>query len=233
MLIEIPASPTTADFWAPLTPEEGACLERVYRFLMAVVAPPLSLHAVRMGYDRVEHQQGWGLWLRAAGVARPFEHQLPVSPETRRRLIRRGCVRRYEAYWRPLVCDAIRAHLPAESASLVEQVFQGPTLGPPSVMLALERLMCLLHSGGPGVEALSFALRRRGFTQSRMRWTHRVLKDDEALDAASCVDEINTQLNAFDLLKCWHAEWCEVLGLSHGFERAEPPQNHIDVSLGP
>lgn len=204
---------TTADLHAPLTMAQLAALEQVRRFLMAVSTPPLALLAVRAGYDRVEHQQGWGLWLRAAGVARPFEHRLPVSVGARAALAQAGCLHRFQRRWRPMVLDGIRAHLPPDAAPLISAPFSREApWSPPEVIEALGCLEALLESDGPGVGRLARALGRGGLTLTRIRWMRRALSPSEAgAHMVSELGEIQSQLQAFSLLASWHAGWVSAL----------------------
>ena len=153
---------TTTELHAPLSAAQVEILSEIQRFLLAVVSGPLSLQAARRGYDRLEHQLGWGLWLRAAGVARPFEQRLPTSPGGRLALMRQGGRARYRDQWRPIILKGIQTHLPPASSAALSTLFVKAEAGEGAILKALGDLQTVLSSGGQGVAALGTISSVRG-----------------------------------------------------------------------
>lgn len=161
--------PDTALDW-----EDRQLLSTVSRFLFTVVEPRFLRRAVRAAYSKVEHDELWRLFDRAAGREKSLDVlavDLTTDPERKRALLE---VDEFENTWFPRVDRLIRRYVPEAEverfrATFFKDLSQQP-LGPDvldSTSTLLTRIDALAKSKLPGARELLAKIRERGLTVVR------------------------------------------------------------------
>lgn len=157
--------------------EDRRLLGRVARFLTTVVAPRFLRRAGRAGYSKGEHEELWGLFLRAAGRDQPLAYAFAAADvdSDGERAVLFGEVDAFENEWFPKARAIIERRVPAGSAerflaAFFKDLVQQP-LGPlvlDSVATFLDRVEALAASAEPGAAEVLRNLRARGLSADKV-----------------------------------------------------------------
>lgn len=214
---------------SPFNYQERAFLGRAQRFLVNVADQRIGRRAARSGYNAGEHQLGWQLLGKAAGMQRSFDHYLSAaeqqialsdSDEVK------GAIKElddFENTWFVRSRNAIRRFVKDEA---VEQAFfdnlsqqpEGPNVVG-SVELLLKRLEGLKSSGKPGAAKAYASLVNKGLDAATVSRMHNLIAQAKGLQGslAPAVSEqeqqaaAQEQREAYDELKLWYIDWADTL----------------------
>lgn len=216
---------------SPLDARQRARLTRIQRFLTGITDVRAGRKAAAAGYDDAEHQEGWALWQKAAGVDRTFAHFVALSApagalaedEARRRF---ASLDAFENTWFPRVRTAIRRFVAADRVAQFEEAFftglaqqpEGP-LVVGSVTKLLERLEGMRNSDVPGAADAYAALQKKGLTADALAQVKETLQQVRSLQAPPVPDidpadierGARTQLEAYGKLNLWFNDWATTL----------------------
>ncbi len=216
---------------SPLDARQRARLTRIQRFLTGITAVRAGRKAAAAGYDDAEHQEGWALWQKAAGVDRTFAHFVALSApagalaedEARRRF---ASLDAFENTWFPRVRTAIRRFVAPDRVVQFEEAFftglsqqpEGP-LVVGSVTKLLERLEGMRQSDVPGAPDAYAALQKKGLTADALAQVKATLQQVRSLQAppVPVIDPVEiergarSQIEAYEKLNLWFNDWATTL----------------------
>lgn len=215
-----------------LESEERKQLQRVQRFLLHIAEPAIAGKAALVGYDEVEHKEGWRLLRGATGMDRPFSHflssaELAVASSDNERT--RNVIHEldtFENLWFPRVRTAIQRfvkpdHRDAVATAFFDGLAQQPE-GPEvvgSVEKLLERLKGLKASDKPGAKDAYAALVKKGLDDASLAHVTALIADARALAPAKTptvpeaeqAEADQKQRADYEALKLWYQDWAEAL----------------------
>jgi hypothetical protein len=223
----------------PFTSYELDRLERIQRFLVNVIDPPIANRVAMVGYDSKEHRQGWEDWNTAAGVQIPFEYHLaevkrqvgvnvPNQLQAKIRFLDKA-----ENTWFTRARNAIRRYVDSTQRDTFENAFfdnmpqqpEGPMVVG-SMDKFLGRLESMKNSPVPGAKEAYYSLQKKGLIDEYITQLKNTINEvkNQVSDlpppdiSPEKIQTIATQRRAaYERLNLWYNDWADTFRAELGY----------------